>query len=291
MTWSTWWLELVGPLLFFVPFKNDWARTFQVFAFVGFHFGLYVTMELGHFPWVAIVYWMVMLPKWFWDVPVARAVQKLNLKDRIALYGERLTTWIREHRRWFFTPLEPRQPRIYPKVWLTVLVTVLALYTTHGTVYAAAHKGDVQGERFHPLLMLRLYANWGMFAPNPPSESGWFVFESKLKNGEMVDVWRDGAPVDWTQPEVPSLTYKTQRWRKFSDNVLMQNHAVVRPYFLRWLCNDWNEDHEDGEIVEEIELFHMKQSVRWPHKGYTEVTKNSLRKQRCPAPPKKEFKW
>lgn len=291
MTWGTWWLELAGPLLFFFPFKTEWARTFQVMSFVGFHFGLFLTMELGHFPWVAMAYWMVVLPKWFWDTPVAWARKKAKLGDKWTAWGEKVEKWIRGHREWFWTPHQPRQPRIYPKAWVTLLVTLIALYATHGTVYAATHKGDVQGRRFDPLLMMRLYANWGMFAPNPPSESGWFVFQSKLKNGTEVDVWRDGAPVDWSMPEVPSATYKTQRWRKFGDNILMQNHAVVRPYFLRWLCNDWNKTHKDGETVVEIELFHMKQSVRWPYKGYTALTKNSLRRQRCPTPPKETKPW
>jgi hypothetical protein len=290
MTWSTWWLELAGPVLFFLPYKNGWARTFQVVSFMGFHFGLYMTMELGHFPWVAIVYWLVVLPPWFWDTPVAGLLAKLNLIERLGALVARTTRWIREHRSWFGVHHLPRQPRIYPRAWVTLFVTLLAIYTTHGTVYAATHKGDVQGERFQPLLMMRLYANWGMFAPNPPSDSGWFVFQSKLKNGTEVDVWRDGAPLSWETPEVPSATHPTQRWRKFGDNNLTQNHGEARPSLLRWLSKDWNEDHEDGEIATEIEMFHMVQSVRWPEKGYTPVRKVSLRKQRCPAPPAKKKK-
>jgi hypothetical protein len=146
------------------------------------------------------------------------------------------------------------------------------------------HQGNVHGDEFHPLLMTRLYANWGMFAPNPPNTSGWFVTVATQKNGKEVDVWNDG-PVSFDMPNVPSATYKRQRWRKFGDNILSSNHAPIRGYFLRWLCREWNDSHSDAELIDKITLYHMAQTANWPSKGYGPLAKNELARETCPPPP------
>jgi len=169
----------------------------------------------------------------------------------------------------------------------TLLVAVLAVYAAYGTVYAATHKGNVEGEQFNPMLMLRLYANWGMFAPNPPSTSGWFIIVGQRKNSTEIDVWNDNDPVDWKMPELPSATYRTQRWRKFLDNIVNERHAVVRPHFLRWMCKNWNESHSEVDQVRSLTLYQMAQTIKWPERSYTEVKKNSLQQQGCPSLPGK----
>jgi hypothetical protein len=286
LTWSVFYLELIGPLLFFLPVRNDWARTLQVFSFIGFHFGLFLTMELGHFVWVAMGAWLVLFPSWFWDKPVNSLLERLQLKERLSALSERTQAFIRRHRDWFRVR-EARPMRIKPTLFGTILGSLLALYTAYGTAYAATHRGDNQDDHLNPMLMLRLYANWGMFAPNPPNTSGWFIMVGKRKDGTEVDIWNDVSPVSWERPEVPSATYHTQRWRKFLDNIINPRHAVVRPYFLKWLCKDWNEGHDDVEQVRSITMYHMKQTVNWPEKTYTELQKENLQRQTCPAVPRK----
>ena len=104
---------------------------------------------------------------------------------------------------------------------------------------------------------------------------------AKQKNGHEVDVWNDGKPVSWEPPEVPSRTYKRERWRKLSDNLLSDNHKVVRPYFLGWFCRSWNESHPLAEQITSIELYHMVQAVRFPQPGYTPLEKKLLQKHTC----------
>jgi len=289
MTWSVYYLELLGPLLFFVPYKNEWARTAQALIFMSFHFGLFLTMELGHFPWVAMGAWLMMFPSWFWDKPLKGLLQKVRLEPVIEQLSARLQGFIVRHRHWFCRR-ELRDLRIHPTKFGTILVSVLAVYTAYGTAYSATHRGDVEGKQFNPLLILRLYANWGMFAPNPPNTSGWFVIVGNQKSGQEVDVWNNVSPVSWEKPEVPSATYRAQRWRKFLDNITNERHAVVRPYFLKWVCRDWNERHEPDEQIRSATLYHLSQIATWPEPGYTEVSKKNLQRQSCPAVPIKKSK-
>ena len=283
MTWQVWWLELCGPLLFFVPWGTYWWRTLQALLFMGFHFGLSLTMELGHFPWVAIVCWVVVLPSWFWDVPFRRFTLLTNLRPRLRHWSKQIQVFILEREHWFGAGIRP--PRIHPTLLGSLVVLALASYTSYGTAYAMTHGGNVHGERFHPLLVTRLYANWGMFAPNPPNTSGWFVTVAQQKNGKEIDVWNGGGAVSFDPPALPSATYKRQRWRKFGDNILSSNHAGIRSYFLRYLCLDWNEDHPGPSAIEKITLYHMAQTANFPGKGYGPLSKNELARENCPAPP------
>lgn len=283
-TYAVWWLEMVGPFLFFVPFRTHLFRTLLALSYIAFHFGLFLSMNLGHFPWICMLCWILVLPTWFWDKPFARLLALVSLKPvleagalRAALLVQRFAPRLKAPRGLIFAA---------PQRWTTAFAALMVVYVAHGTAYAAEHHGNVDGAAYEPLMMIRMNANWGMFAPNPPSESGWFVFVGKQKNGLEVDPWRDGAPVSWEEPPLPSTTYKVERWRKFLDNIINPRHAVVRPYFLRWMCNDWNQRHSPDEQLKSLEFFHMVQNVSWPQKGYQPLRKNALGKQTCPALPR-----
>lgn len=287
MTWQIWWLELCGPLLFFIPWGTFWWRCVQALLFIGFHFGLFLCMELGHFPWVAMACWLVVLPAWFWDKPLHELTVRTNLRPKLRELSKTLQGFVLRQ-RWLRAPFKP--PGLRPSIIASLVVLCFASYTAYGSAFAMTHGGGVRGERFNPLLALRLYANWGMFAPNPPNTSGWFVIVGNQKNGLEVDVWNNVSPVSWEKPEVPSATYRAQRWRKFLDNITNERHAVVRPYFLKWVCRDWNERHEPDEQIRSATLYHLSQIATWPEPGYTEVSKKNLQRQSCPAVPIKKSK-
>lgn len=68
MTKGIWLLEFAGVAGLFITWPRSMLiRTLTAFAFIGFHFGLFLTMYLGFFPWVCIVSWLLFLPAPFWD--------------------------------------------------------------------------------------------------------------------------------------------------------------------------------------------------------------------------------
>lgn len=281
VTWGVWWLETLGPLAFFVPFKTTVWRMAMVLAFMSFHFGLFLCMELGPFPWVAMACWLALLPSWFWDRALPWSVQRTGLATRLSRRSAYLSRFI-EQLVERATPGFVAAPRARLTWVSTLLAGVLGSYAGYGTAYAASHGGSVQGKIFEPLLMSRLYANWGMFAPNPPSKSGWFVSVARQRGGREIDVWNGGRPVSWQEPELPSRTYRRERWRKFSDNIISNQHRVIRPYFLRWLCTEWNDEHASDGRVTEITLYHLAQTAQFPDKGYGPISKDQVGHERCP---------
>ncbi len=64
-------LEWIGPLLliFAFIFGRFWwvLRTLLVFSFIGFHFGIFLTMNIGLFAFICMAMWTLFLPGPFWD--------------------------------------------------------------------------------------------------------------------------------------------------------------------------------------------------------------------------------
>jgi len=282
LTWQVWTLELCGPLLFFIPWNTFWWRTLGAHTFVAFHFGLFLTLELGHYPWVAMVCWLVVLPSWFWDEPVRRLLVRAGLLDRLRQLSQKTQAAIAQRRNWFGPP----RRFVFRPSWLGLLsLLVIASYAGYGSAYAMTHGGNVDGKRFDPLLITRLYANWGMFAPNPPSTSGWFVSVAKQKSGAEIDVWNDGQPVSFDPPPLPSASYKRQRWRKLGDNLLSDDQPGLRSSFVRWLCRAWNEEHTGLEQIKSVTLYHVAQTANSTAKGYGPLSQTQLAREKCLVTP------
>jgi hypothetical protein len=67
LTFGTLWLEALGPAVLFFPFAPALQRLLVIFAFILFHVGLALSLELSNFPWVCCVAWLALLPTSFWD--------------------------------------------------------------------------------------------------------------------------------------------------------------------------------------------------------------------------------
>jgi Vitamin K-dependent gamma-carboxylase len=76
LTFATLALEAFGPFFLFFPFFTGPVRTGAVLAFMSLHFGIWLTLNLGWFPWIAGFCMVCFLPTWFWDsaLPKVRGV-------------------------------------------------------------------------------------------------------------------------------------------------------------------------------------------------------------------------
>lgn len=67
MTLSVYFMEVIGFLIFFIPFKTNLFRLAGVLMFASFHLGIILTMNIGAFPWTCIMAWLALLPSSVWD--------------------------------------------------------------------------------------------------------------------------------------------------------------------------------------------------------------------------------
>ena len=73
---STFYWEMIGPLLLFVPILFVPLRLIGILGFVGMHIGFFTSMELGVFPFVSSAAMIPFIPAWVWDVPLAALRRK-----------------------------------------------------------------------------------------------------------------------------------------------------------------------------------------------------------------------
>lgn len=67
LSFTTLWIEALGPLLLFVPFRTSWFRLSAVVLFVLLHLGFSLGLNIILFPYVCAVAWLVFTPSAFWD--------------------------------------------------------------------------------------------------------------------------------------------------------------------------------------------------------------------------------
>jgi hypothetical protein len=74
-------LEIVGSILLFVPRKGlEMRRELLVGAFVLFHAGMALFMNLGIFPYVMMTIWLLFLPGRTWDRLVGRPAEQVPVQ-------------------------------------------------------------------------------------------------------------------------------------------------------------------------------------------------------------------
>jgi predicted DCC family thiol-disulfide oxidoreductase YuxK len=117
-------------------------------------------------------------------------------------------------------------------------------------------------------IALRLDQYWDMFSPGPLRDDGWYVIEANLKNGEKVDLFRDGATVSFERrsPAEVAAQYKNERWRKFMMNLYAEKYAMFRLHYDRYLCRRWNEGRalSDPRLLDTFTIYYMVRETQPP---------------------------
>jgi hypothetical protein len=377
-------LELFGPVLLFVPFANGLLRTLVIAAFIMFHAGLGLCLELGDFPPICWVAWLALLPTWFWLklaqrlhnplrealvlyydatrraagpaaallrtflllheaelVPLAEeeTQQALAAKKRswlvAAVPGKDVTgyeaivflarlsplfglladvlNWriIRSVGTWLFVrigasrivppaeplaeaPAPPRASLVQNTLVVFFIVYVFAcnvrtlpslspwavktLANVFDTDVGTVEKMITDKSWLPPMAMnlaavLGVDQSWGVFAPQPGTEDGWFVIVGKLKDGREVNLFTGGRPLDevkieppsWEKPALVSAMYVNTRWRKYLINLYLRSkdprfadpYGQLRPYFADYLSREWNAGHSGNEELASLEIYLM----------------------------------
>jgi len=229
LTFGVYWLELLGIFFIFSPVLTGPLRTFTVFCFWGLHLGLAMSMELGNFPWISSMCMLGILPTWFWDKLLPRTgTSSIEAASDLSI------------------PVN---------TGLSFLLVYVFLWNM-GTIKNSSFLGIPTGLKWVGFLS-RLSQQWDMFAPFPIKEDGWYVIPGELKDGTVVDVFRNGGDVRWEKPERVANAYKNFRWRKYMMNLWNKNYASHRLFYSRYLCRDWNSRHPQTKQLAKFQLIFM----------------------------------
>jgi hypothetical protein len=251
-TLLVYYLELVGPVLLFVPWGNRRIREVLIVLFVAMHLAIAATMNLGLFPWVSILGWVVLLP--------SETVDSIQRMLRIG-------------------PAGPMQAAAgagsgnAPLAWAArILGAYLLASVLVWNIRGLGTKPEEQKPLFHDrlLLMAQLDQRWNMFAPKPNYVSGWYAAEAELPDGSKVDPMRGGQPFSPDRPDVVASTYPDARWRKFLVNLSLPRGESCRQAFASYLERRWDGEHPASRRMARLTVYFMWQDLSSP-RGNTPV--------------------
>jgi hypothetical protein len=238
-TFATVVVEGGGPLLLLLSGATGWLRTAVVFLLIAFHVMLGLFLRLGTFPIACVVAWLPFLPAPFWDALLPRLRRLVR-------------------RRAAEEPAQPAKESALPKLSpLATAIVVIAL----AYVVVCNVLGLRGGFTLSLVRGVGVEQSWGMFAPFPNREDGWYVVVGRQEDGNEVDPFR-GAPVSWDKPERISATYPSARWAAYLTALHWPGYDKYRPYFADYLGRRWNERHGGGEAIKSVEVYYMLRFIR-----------------------------
>lgn len=238
---ATVWLELLGPLLLFIPWQTARLRMVAVISFVLLHIGIAATMTVGLFSYAAIAVWLGVLPSEFWErfaafrmhEPVDESASQLRSLPRRIGQGLAAT------------------------LCLASLAIVIYWNVANEISRVPVNSYD-RGIRVAGHLA-GLRQGWGVFA-RPPRQDCWFVYQARLRNGELVDLLSGGAEVLENKPPLTSRQFSNHRWRKLHYRIRSESSAPYRQALADYMIRDWNAQHGPDEQVVRLDVYYFSQA-------------------------------
>jgi hypothetical protein len=234
-------VELCAPLLFFIPWKNNGFRLAGIVLLVGLHTGIMSLLFVGLFSLIGISAQVSMLPGF--------------VMDRF----DRITARFRQRVKNIFLPIAPEAfaATTADSPLKVLLVGGLLLYVS---VWNAGNAPQI---RFtvNPSVrwvgyLLRLDQNWGVFAPGVIKDDGWYVLVGTTRDGQKIDVYREGKPVSYQKPESVVAEIKNDRWRKYGEQMIMSYNMWMRGYYCNYVMRKWNASHP-GRLITQLEVVYV----------------------------------
>lgn len=250
MSFGALYLERFGPLLAFIPWRTSVWRCLTVLSFWGLHLGLIATMLLGHFPYFCILCWVLYLPSSTWDWLQTMA-GRCGMHWRVPGVNDEQP------------PTDDRR-RLPLRVLDNSLALMLLLLVFWNVRVVWPMKWMRQFDYLDAVVLVpRLDQSWGMFAPYPLRDDGWWLMIGTTRDGKQVNLWSPNEPVSTDKPDLRRF-YPHERWRKYLLNLWQVEYIPSRTPFLNWLVRRWNRDHarNPGELIQTGELhFWLEEST------------------------------
>ena len=309
LTSATLLLELAAPILLFAPIFSGPIRTATVFSLCCMHLGFALGLRVGIFPWVSIAALLCLLPPWFWDVllprvaafpglaPLAHWLRAWWARPAVAHVRTRLLERLGSTGRADASGVldVSSTARLSRNSWrldwqrksaatLSQLACALFLgyviFWNIGVVRDPAYEAPPWigwlGSTFF------LQQDWRMFA-SIASRTGWLLIPGRLKDGTQLDLFQDGGPLPhwsasqtgepprWTHPSPILYQVKDYRWLGFIDRLAFGKRGdEQRLLYGRYLCREWNGQHDGMQQLETLDMFFMSRPVLPEYPHYTD---------------------
>lgn len=232
-TRTVWRLEMFGPLLVFIPWRNGAFRLLASVLFMGFHLALFCTLRIGLFPLIGVAAWLAFWPSGVWDVRNRSPERPPRVRQPWILQGTAIAALALmlagNLAEWLLTGFSKDKKKAELPGWLNVTVRA-------------------------PWTALRLTQKWQLFAPRPATSEGWHVAVLECADGREYDALT-GKEVDWSRPTWLGGSFPTVNWRKFLAS-LREGDGRRAQWYCAWLVREWERTHP-GAKVQRVRLHYL----------------------------------
>jgi len=214
-------VELVAPFLI-VAVPHARVRAAFVGAFMLFHVAIWATMSVGLFAAVGITAWLSLVPGQAWDrlCGPSSGTDTARL-GRLASLG----------------------------CGAAAVLAVVSFAHFWGVLGRAPLPRPISD----PIAALGVSQEWSMFGEVPLQEQ-WAYGRAVLEDGDVVDLLRDGRPLDTDRPVGGFWSLPHHRWHKFLWVLPRPRTRVFGPPAAAALAREWNERHPPDRQVRSVEL-------------------------------------
>jgi hypothetical protein len=251
LTLAALYLEGLGPLLAFSPFWSGPLRCATILLFLGLHLAIALLFSLGQFQAVFMAAWLAFLPGWFWDRVSAR---RIGVPPR---------------------PPAPAPPARRPG-WIAAreaMAAVLFAYVVLcnlNTVRLPLFESRFPPAWTAPAEWLRIDQRWGLFAPDPPVNDGWYVVIGERADGSEIDLLRPPRPASFDKP-VPVSASLSVHLRYFFIALEQRAGDPRWEHYGRFLCRDWNAARAGDQRLVEVRVYFVRETTRRPEPRRGEI--------------------
>ncbi|MBX9852573.1 MAG: HTTM domain-containing protein [Cytophagaceae bacterium] len=246
ITFIVYYVELLAPFLLIIPFYISRFRSVFIIMITLLHSGIFLCLNVGLFPLIGIVSMIGFFPGSISEeiVNFLKRFKALDLKSyNIGFINNYLKSKVNFNFRETF---------LFRSV--VVLFAVYVLYWNIATVgmFALNNYTSLPGN------ILRIDQHWGMFSPAVFKDDGWFVFSATTEAGTTIDLLQKGNKVTYAKLAAVTAPFTQDRWRKFSENILLISNNEFRPYYCSYLFNKWNREEEIK--IKNLQIIYMKET-------------------------------
>lgn len=226
LTYLVYIIELLIPILIFMPYKTEKARGWAFLLILFIHVGFALTMKIGFFPFVSMATSAILIPSGWWG-RLSESFQILTARydsDKFPFYN-------------LFTDDFP--------LTFIFLFTVLSI-----------NLSGIKSFPFEParpleyfINILRLNQYWGMFSPNIPRTDGWHEAWGRKENGGIVVLESPVFNSPGQKPPQLHPYFPTDRWRKLIENLSRDEYTFLRPMFCKYLIKKYSNEIRANNVV------------------------------------------
>jgi hypothetical protein len=243
---STLAIELVLPLLAFVPWATAHIRIGVVIAMWVFHLvGIGGTMNLGLFGYVMALAWVPFLPPLFWD----RVAPRWNPPGQDAQSARGAKAGI-------------------VRGVIVLLLLSLAIIDNVVSLDRSRFRSTPWTILRIPTRALALSQEWRLWST--PLRNRYYVFRACLEDGSEVDL-HTGEALDWDRPRRAS---RNNHWWKYQQMLSRPSGRRLRPAYAEVLIREWNGEHAAAGQVAALEL--VKIDAARPHERISRLPREVL---------------